>query len=96
MPDIPDSVLYRDIDHLNRQVLADRAEERKAKLGSICQAPADIPGDIDDEADDSQKEAAEVAEFNRKLLTLDEAGQLQLLADQRKRDEDELNAILAA
>jgi hypothetical protein len=93
MPDIPDSVLFHDINRLNRQMMADRGEgssatARTAKLGSNCQEPADT--------EDEAAEAAAIAELTRKFLSLDEAGQLQLLADQRKIDEAELEAILNA
>jgi hypothetical protein len=44
-PFIPDSVLYHDIDRLNRQMLADMIEARQAKLGSNCQEPAELDKD---------------------------------------------------
>jgi hypothetical protein len=62
------------------------------KLALNCQEPT---VDVDDEVAEAA-EAAEEAEFARKFFSLDEAGQLQLLAERRKQQEAELEAILDA
>ncbi len=98
-PGLPE-FLFHDINRLNDEMIASfRAarEAKQAELASNCQAPSEPPISPAECAAESENETAEAAadrEFALKFLSLDEAGQLQLLADQRKIDEEERNAIL--
>ena len=70
-------------------------EPDNEKLALNCQEPADPPVAIDEDAAEAAEDAEE-AEFARKFLSLDEAGQLQMLEERRKQQEAELEAILNA
>jgi hypothetical protein len=99
-PGLPE-FLFRDINRLNDEMIASfRAarEAKEAELASNCQAAPEPPiteAETEAETAETPEDAAD-REFDLKFFSLDEAGQLQMLAERRQIDEDERNAILEA
>ncbi len=103
-PGLPD-FLFHNINRLNNEMVASfqaAREAKEAELASNCQAapeppatPADLESELENDTAETPEDAAD-REFALKFLSLDEEGQLQLLAERRQRDEDELNAMLEA
>ncbi len=103
-PGLPE-FLFHDINRLNEEMVAHfkaAREAKQAELASNCQAateapitPAESESELENEIAETPEAAAD-REFALKFFSLDEAGQLQLLAERRQQDEDERNAILEA
>ncbi len=103
-PGLPE-FLFHDINRLNEEMVAQfqaAREAKQAELASNCQAPPEPPATPAESEAELENEIAETPEaaadreFALKFFSLDEAGQLQLLAEQREIDEAERNAILQA